>query len=126
MNTSTSTAATSAANAAITAANAAISAAVSQQREALLAHFRANKALSAETAIQADALKPAWADELKYYSELNVIRCAGTDSYYLDLEALEKSVQHQAQRTVRVLAWTFGALVALMVACIGLWALLSK
>ena len=96
-----SSAATSAAsNAANIAINAAITAAVQQQRDALIAHFTGHQALSPQSAIAADSIDPALQVALKYYRDNGVIRDAGADRLYLDLDVLA-GLKAKAKRTGR-------------------------
>jgi len=121
-----SNAATTAATATITAANAAITALASQQREALLAHFRAHQALSPETAVAVKDLKPELLAHLEHYQQLGVVRAAGVEAYYLDAASLEQVGKIQSARTARGLVWALVSLVALMLVAIIGWEFLRK
>ncbi|MGV6492558.1 hypothetical protein ACTUVK_002601 [Stenotrophomonas rhizophila] len=96
-----SSAATSAAsNAANIAINAAVAAAVQQQRDALIAHFTSHQALSPQSAIAADSIDTALHAPLTYYRDNGVIRDAGGDRLYLDLDRLA-TLKAKAKRTGR-------------------------
>jgi len=111
-----SSAATSAAsNAANIAINAAITAAAQQQRDALLAHFTGHQALSAQSAIAADSIDPSLHGALTYYRDNGVIRDAGGDRLYLDLDALA-GLKAKAKRTGRTVLITVMVLAVVVVA----------
>jgi hypothetical protein len=96
-----SSAATSAAsNAANIAINAAVAAAVQQQRDALIAHFTSHQALSPQSAIAADSIDAGLHAPLTYYRDIGVIRDAGGDRLYLDLDLLA-TLKAKAKRTGR-------------------------
>ncbi len=111
MSSAATSAATTAANIAI---NAAISAAVQQQRDALLAHFTGHQALSPQSAIAADTIDPALQSTLMYYRDNGVIREAGGDRLYLDLDVLARS-KVKAKRTGRNVLITVMVLAVMVV-----------
>lgn len=119
-----SSAATSAAaTAANIALNAAITAAVQQQRDALLAHFTGHQALSPQSAIAGDSIDPTLQAPLAYYRGNGVIREAGGDRLYLDLDVLA-GLKVQAKRTGRNVLITVIVLAVLVVAAAVLMLLL--
>lgn len=112
-----SSAATSAAS------NAAITAAVQQQRDALIAHFTGHQALSPQSAIAADSIDPALHAPLTYYRDNGVIRDAGADRLYLDLDVLA-GLKAKAKRTGRNVLITVMVLAVVVVvgAVLLVWA----
>ncbi len=119
-----SSAATSAAsNAANIAINAAITAAVQQQRDAVIAHFTGRQALSPKSAVAADTIDPALQVPLKYYRDNGVIRDAGADRLYLDLDVLA-GLKAKAKRTGRNVLITVMVLAVVVVvgAVLLVWA----
>jgi len=119
-----SSAATSAAsNAANIAINAAITAAVQQQRDALIAHFTGHQALSPQSAIAADSIDPALQVALKYYRDNGIIRDAGADRLYLDLDVLAglKAKAKRTGRNVLITVMVLAVLVAAVVVVLATW-----
>ncbi|MEN5040659.1 hypothetical protein ABE424_10765 [Stenotrophomonas sp. TWI1149] len=119
-----SSAATSAAsNAASIAINAAITAAVQQQRDALIAHFTGHQALSPQSAIAADSIDHALHAPLKYYRDNGVIRDAGADRLYLDLDVLAglKAKAKRTGRNVLITVMVLAVLVAAVVVVLATW-----
>lgn len=119
-----SSAATSAAsNVANIAINAAITAAVQQQRDALIAHFTGHQALSPQSAIAADSIDPALHAPLTYYRDNGVIRNAGGDRLYLDLDVLAglKAKAKRTGRNVLITVMVLAVLVAAVVVVLATW-----